>query len=133
MKKGILIILSIIFCLPVLMAQNKLVINNPVGTWKFAAPYAPEGYTSGIIVVGLAEKRHTATMSFTGNENKLPADKVTATKDSVLFSVFVEGQDVKVLLKMVNDTNMYGKAVYSEGEVPLTLTRMLTSDAEAKQ
>lgn len=133
MKKVILIIVSIIFSLPILPAQNNLVKNNPVGTWKFAAPYAPEGYTSGIIVVGFAEKKHTATMSFTGNEYKLPAEKVTAVKDSVLFSVFLEGQDIRVLLKMVSDTNMTGKAIYSEGEVPLALTKMPASDAEVKK
>ena len=133
MKKGILIIVSIIFSLPILMAQNSEVKNNPVGTWKFAAPYAPEGYTSGTIVVGFAEKKHTATLSFTGSEYKLMGDKVTSAKDSVLFSVFLEGQDIKVMLKMVSDTNMTGKAVYSEGEVPLTLTRMLASDAEVKK
>jgi hypothetical protein len=133
MKKGILIILSIIFSLPVLMAQNNQIKNNPVGTWKFAAPYAPEGYTSGTIVVGFVEKTHTATISFTGSEYKLSGEKVTTLKDSVLFSVLLEGQDIKVLLKMVNDTNMTGKAVYSEGEVPLTLTKMPASDAEVKK
>jgi hypothetical protein len=133
MKKGILIIVSIIFSLPILTAQNSQVKNNPVGTWKFAAPYAPEGYTSGTIVVGFAEKKNTATMSFTGSEYKLMGDKVTSAKDSVLFSVFLEGQDIKILLKIVSDTNMTGKAVYSEGEVPLTLTRMLASDAEVKK
>ena len=115
------------------MAQNNQVKNNPVGTWKFAAPYAPEGYTSGTIVVGFAEKKHTATMSFTGSENILSGEKVTAANDSVLFSVFLEGQDIKVMLKMENDSNMTGKAVYSEGEVPLTLTKMLASDAEVKK
>ena len=115
------------------MAQNNQVKNNPVGTWKFAAPYAPEGYTSGTIIVGFAEEKHTATMSFTGNEYKLPGEKVKAVNDSILFSVYLEGQDIKVLLKMVSDTNMTGKAVYSEGEVPLTLTKMLASDAEIKK
>ena len=133
MKKGILIILSIIFSLPILTAQNNQVKSSPIGTWKFAAPYAPEGYTSGTIVVGFAEKKHTATMSFTGSENLLPGEKVTAANDSVMFSVLLEGQDIKVLLKIVSDTNMTGKAVYSEGEVPLTLTKMLASDAEVKK
>jgi hypothetical protein len=128
MKKEILIILSIIFSLQILMAQNSHIKNNPVGTWKFTAPDAPEGYTSGTIIVGFAEKKHSATISFTGSENKLPGDNVKAVNDSVLFSVFLEGQDIKVLLKMVNDTNMTGKVIYSEGEVPLTLSKVLTSD-----
>ena len=133
MKKGILIILSIIFSLPILTAQNSQVKNNPIGTWKFSAPYAPEGYTSGTIVVGFEEKKHTATMSFTGSENKVPGEKVTAANDSVLFSVFLEGQDIKIFLKIVSDTNMTGKAVYSEGEVPLTLSKMLASDEGVKK
>ncbi len=125
MKKVIVIILFIIISLPVLIAQNNKVKNNPVGTWKFEAAYAPEGYTSGTIVVGLADQKHTTTMSFTGSEYVLPGEKVKAVNDSVLFSINLEGQDVKVMLKMVNDTNMTGKAVYSEGEVPLILTKVL--------
>jgi len=105
--------------------SNKI---NPVGTWKFAAPYAPEGYSSGKIVVGFAEQKHTTTMSFTGNEYKLPGDNVKTVNDSIMFSVFLEGQDIKVMLKMVSDTNMTGKAVYSEGEVPLALSRVLTTE-----
>jgi hypothetical protein len=98
---------------------------NPVGTWKFEAPYAPEGYTSGTIVVGFAEQKHTAAMSFTGSEYKLPGEKVTTANDSVNFSIYLEGQDIKVMLKVVSDTNMTGKAVYSEGEVPLALSRIV--------
>ena len=105
---------------------------NPVGTWKFAAPYAPEGYSSGTIVVGLTEQKHTATMSFTGSEYKLPGENVKAQNDSILFSIYLEGQDIKVMLKIENDTNMSGKAVYSEGEVPLSLSRILATEAEIK-
>ena len=36
----------------------------------------------------------------------------------------MEGQDIKVLLKVENDMKMTGKAVYSEGEVPLTLNKV---------
>ncbi len=103
--------------------QSKTKKSNPVGSWKFEAPYAPEGYTSGMIVVGMAEKKHTATMSFTGNEYKLPGENVKNVNDSLYFSIFLEGQDIKVLLKIENESKMSGKAVYSEGEVPLTLTK----------
>ena len=101
--------------------------TSPVGTWKFEAPYAPEGYTSGTIAVGLTEQKHTTTMSFTGSEYKIPGEKVKVTNDSILFSVYLEGQDIKVLLKIENETKMSGKAVYSEGEVPLTLTKAVAS------
>lgn len=124
MKKGILAIMLIVISMPFLSAQNDQPKNNPVGTWKFEAPYAPEGYTSGTIVVGLTEQKHTTTMSFAGSDYKIPGEKVKAQNDSILFSIFLEGQDINVLLKIENETKMSGKAVYSEGEVPLTLTKV---------
>ena len=44
----------------------------------------------------------------------------------------MEGQDIKVMLKIENETKMSGKAVYSEGEVPLTLTKVVTVEPEVK-
>jgi hypothetical protein len=123
MKIRLFALLTIAFlCVITVSAQNKSK-KDPVGTWKFDAPYAPEGYTTGTIVVGLAEKKHTATMSFTGSDYKLPGEQVKAANDSVLFNIYLEGQDIKVLLKVESESKMTGKAVYSEGEVPLTLTK----------
>jgi hypothetical protein len=133
MRKGFVIILFIVLCLPVLTAQNKQPKIDSAGTWKFDAPYAPEGYNSGIIVVGMVEQKPSATMSFTGNDFKYPGENVKAEKDSILFSVYIQGQDVNVMLKIENDTLMSGKAVYSEGEVPFSLTKTLASEAEVKQ
>ncbi|MDO9339072.1 MAG: hypothetical protein Q7T72_00930, partial [Bacteroidales bacterium] len=99
--------------------------TNPVGTWKFEAPYAPEGYTSGTIAVGLEEQKYSTTMVFTGSEYKLTGEKVKVANDSVSFSIYLEGQDIKVMLKIENETKMSGKAVYTEGEVPLSLTKNL--------
>jgi len=96
---------------------------DPVGTWKFEAPYAPEGYNSGIIVIVKSEQKHTVTMSFTGSEYKLSGENVKVEKDSVSFTLNLEGQEIKVTLKGTEDTKMAGKAVYSEGEVPLSLTK----------
>jgi len=104
--------------------------NQSAGTWKFAAPYAPEGYSSGTIVIGYAEKKDTATMSFGSGEYKLPGENVKVVNDSVLFSIFLEGQDIKVMLRVESDTLMSGKAVYSEGEVPLTLNKAAETEAK---
>jgi hypothetical protein len=123
MKKVILFFLSGVLSLSFLNAQNSKVNKNTPGTWKFEAPYAPEGYTSGTIVVGQEDKNYTATMSFTGSEYKLTGENVKADNDSITFSVYLEGQDIKVLLKVDDNTKMAGKAVYSEGEVPLTLNK----------
>jgi len=103
--------------------QNSAKKTNPVGTWKFEAPYAPEGYTSGTIAVGLEEQKYSTTMVFTGSEYKLTGEKVKVAIDSVSFSIYLEGQDIKVMLKIENEAKMSGKAVYTEGEVPLSLTK----------
>lgn len=134
MKRIIFIIIVIfVYTLTSFAQQSKGQKNNSVGTWKFEAPYAPEGYTSGTIIVGNEEQKPTATMSFTGNEFKIPGENVKAVKDSLLFSVYIQGQDVKVMLKMDTEIKMSGKAVYSEGEVPLALNKVLASDAEEKK
>ena len=133
MKNTILTFILLVFLSAIAVNAQSISTVNPVGTWKFAAPYAPEGYSSGTIVVGLTEQKHTTTMSFTGSEYKLEGENVKAVNDSVLFSIYLEGQDIKVMLKIESDTNMIGKAVYAEGEVPLSLSRILTSDAEVKQ
>jgi len=134
MKRIIFIFIVIfVYTLTSFAQQSKGQKNNSVGTWKFEAPYAPEGYTSGTIIVGNEEQKPTATMSFTGNEFKIPGENVKAVKDSILFSVYIQGQDVKVMLKMDTEIKMSGKAVYSEGEVPLALSKVLASDAEVKK
>ena len=133
MKKGLVIIMIIIFSMPVLIAQNNQSKIDPSGTWKFEAPYAPEGYSSGKIVVGLDKQIPTTTMSFTGSDSTLTGENVKTVNDSVLFNIYLEGQDIKVMLKIENDTIMTGKAIYSEGEVPLSLTKILASEAEVKK
>jgi len=125
MKKPLILTLLIVFSLHVLTAQGTRIKKDPVGTWKFEAPYAPEEYTSGTITVGIADKKYNASMSFTGNEYKIPGEKVKFENDTLYFSIYVETENVAVSLKIVDATNMAGKAVYSEGEVPLTLTKVV--------
>jgi hypothetical protein len=117
-----LLLISIFFSLTV-NAQNNQKKNDPVGNWKFEAPYAPEGYTSGTIIIGMADKKYSASMMFTGSDYKLAGEKVKIENDTISFSVFVESETVAVTLKMTEAAKMTGKAVYSEGEVPLTLTK----------
>jgi hypothetical protein len=134
MKRIVFIFVVIfVFSLTSIAQHSKGQKNNSVGTWKFEAPYAPEGYTSGTIIVGNEEQKPSATMSFTGNEFKIPGENVKALNDSILFTVYIQGQDVKVMLKMDTEIKMSGKAVYSEGEVPLTLNKVAASDAEGKK
>jgi hypothetical protein len=97
--------------------------TDPSGTWKFEAPSAGEGYDSGTILVGMAEKKYTATIIFTGSEYKIAGEKVKFEKEILTFSIYLEGEEIGTTLKMETGTKMTGKAVYSGGEVPITLTK----------
>lgn len=134
MKKNLLAFIIIsMFIVTVTAQQSNNMKINPAGTWRFDAPYAPEGYTSGTIVVGIEQQKSTATMSFTGSDNKLSGEKVVTVNDSVLFSIYLEGQDIKIMLKLEDETKMSGKAVYSEGEVPLALNKVLATEVKVKK
>lgn len=106
-----------------LQAQTNNKKVNPVGTWKFEAPYAPEGYTTGTIIIGLQEKAHTASISFTGSEYKIPGEKVKVEGDSLKFDVYLDGATINILMKIESESAMTGKALTPDGEVPLTLKR----------
>jgi len=125
MKNKILAILVItIFSAITLNGQatpNKL---NPVGQWSYAAPYAPEGYQTGTIEIGLTDGKYTASFSVTGSDYKMPAEKVKFENDVVAFLVIIEANQINISLKMESEKKMTGKAVYSDGEIPLTLTKV---------
>jgi len=127
-----LFIISVLAISAVAQQSNKSGIKS-LGTWKFDAPEAPEGYTSGTIIVGVEEKKPTASISFTGNEYKIPGENVKAGSDSVNFTIYLQGQDIKIQLKVDDEKKMSGKAVYSEGEVALSLTKATEAIEQAKQ
>jgi hypothetical protein len=133
MKSKLLTLMLISFLSVIAVSGQNISKLSPLGTWKFTAPYAPEAYNSGTIAVGFADQKQTIAMSFTGSEYKFPGENVKAVNDSIQFSIYLEGQDVKVMLKVESDTNMTGKAIYSEGEVPLALSKVLASEADVKK
>lgn len=96
-----------------------------IGKWKYEAPYAPEGYASGIVEFCMAGDKYTATISFTGSDYKVPGERTEVETGRVSFNVNVEGERVEVFLKSESSIKLSGKAVYSQGEIPLTLTKQL--------
>jgi len=123
MKKIFPFIMLFIFFFSALSAQSSKEKKDPSGQWKFDAPYAPEGYTSGTVDIGFTDKKYSATMSFTNLGYAFTGEKVRAQNDSLFFLVWIEGNDVSVSLKMNDKTTMAGNAVYYGGVVPLTLTK----------
>jgi hypothetical protein len=123
MKKSVLFLAIMLLGITIASAQSANKPNDPAGKWKFEAPTAPEGYKSGTIEVAIADNNYSTSISFTGNDFKIPGEKIRIEKDSVSFIVYVEGNQVSISLKMEDAAKMSGKALYSDGEIPLTLTR----------
>ena len=124
MKKTILSYLMVsIFAFYAVSAQTGSTEKSPVGKWKFEAPTAPVGYNSGSISISFAENKYSTMVSITGSENAIPGDKTKFENDTVSFIVLIDGNVVSISLKAETDTKMTGKAVYSEGEIPLTLIK----------
>ena len=111
MKKIIPFILLFIFFLTALSAQSVNGKKDLVGQWKFDAPYAPEGYTSGTVNIGFAEQKHSATMSFSNLDYSFTGEKVRIQNDSLNLLIWVEGTEVTVSLKMEDKATMTGNAV----------------------
>jgi hypothetical protein len=123
MRKITTVFMLLLFSASIISAQSSADKKSPLGKWKFEAPYAPEGYTSGIIDVSFAENKYSTAISFAGSDFIIPGDKTKIENDTVSFVVIVEGNEVAVTLKAENNAKMTGKAIYSEGEIPLTLTK----------
>jgi hypothetical protein len=115
----------LIFSTYVISAQTSADKKKPIGKWKFEAPSAPEGYTSGSISISFAENKYSTAVSLTGSDYVIPGDKTKFENDTLSFILLIEGTEITITLKLENDTKMTGKAVYSEGEIPLTLIKEL--------
>lgn len=128
MKRSYLLSLIVFLVVCSASAQKVEVKNDPVGKWLFEAPYAPEGFTVGTIDVTLSEKEYKATMVFTANGYTLNGEKVGFRNDSLFFSLYMEGQDIAIKLKFVDEKSMSGVAMAPDGEVPLLLKRDMKKD-----
>ena len=124
MKRNIvtLILISLFF---IAASAQKVSVQkkDPVGKWKFELLNGPEGYTSGIMNVGFAENKYSATMIFSNGDYQVPGEKVSFVKDSLNFLMYAEGEEITVLLKQTEPLKMEGKILYSEGELILLLTK----------
>lgn len=124
MVRKLLALLSFLLILSLTInAQENTQLKNPVGHWKFEAPGAPDVYQSGTITVTSTDDKLGATMKFDSLAFILNAEKVKFVTDSLFISILLEDQSINISLKMEDSLNMSGKAVSSEGPLPLTLKK----------
>lgn len=123
MRKIITLLVLSVISITVISGQTSKSKKDFTGKWSFAAPAAPDGFTAGNIEIALGEGKYSSTISFPGNDYKIPGDKTKVENDTLTFSVVIEGNEVNIILKPENDLKMTGKAIYFEGEIPLVLTK----------
>ena len=123
MKQTLLLTILLFTGLSIINGQGSTFKKDPLGKWLFEAPYAPQGHNNGIIDLSKTDNKLSATMAFSGTENKYPGDLVKFAKDTISFIVYVEGQSVAVKLAFTEESKMTGRAVYTDGVVPLSLKR----------
>ena len=125
MKKIASFSLLLMFCLSVMVsAQSKKSKKDLPGKWIYEGPMAPQGYTSGKLEFTSVNKKYNVVWTFAGREDSnYSSENINFRNDSIFFNVNVDGEDVAVSLKFQEKSKMTGKAIYSGGEVPLTLTR----------
>lgn len=89
------------------------------GNWSFDAPSAPDGYTYGIIEI----KKDSINTFFTQLNYKVPSTWIKAKNDSISYKADVGDADVLFSLKIENETNIKGNAVWSDGETQMILKK----------
>ncbi len=122
-RKTVFLLSSVIlFCLlssDLMSAPAK----DPVGKWKFSAPGAPYGYDRGIIEISKDADEYMATLSFEGMSYKYNLEKCKFEEEKLSFGLYLDGEDIFVLMTLTEDDKLSGKAMYSQGELPITATR----------
>ena len=101
------------------LSTNAQIKTAYLGNWSFNAPSAPEGYTYGIVEI----KKDSVNTFFMESKFKFPSFWIKVKNDSITYKVMVDGTDVLFSLKIENEANIKGNAVWSDGETQMILKK----------
>jgi len=93
---------------------------DPVGTWTYKAPTAPDGYDAGDIVIAKDKEVYTAALKF--GDYVVKGTSVKFEKDILSFQVYLDGEYISVKAAFT-DKGIKGTANYSMGEIPFTAVK----------
>ena len=99
----------------------KGVDKNILGTWTFEIKEAPYEYQRGKTTFYQADTLTKVKIVF--DYETLQGSKLKIEGDKVSFDVEVQGEVVKVALKLENEV-LSGKAATSQGELPVVMKRI---------
>lgn len=125
MKKKLLSILMLsVFFTVTALPFNGIQNNNPVGDWKFSVTDSPDPYYSiGTLYILSSENKYSVAILFSRSNYEIIGQKVKFENNTLTFTTYIQGEQVVVTGKMTGPDKIDGKAVYSQGEVKVTLTK----------
>jgi hypothetical protein len=118
-RKIIQSLLAVFLFLSGSLSVNGQVKKDYQGKWNFEAPSAPDGYTFGTMEI----KKDSVFTAFTDGNYRFPSNLIKVTKDSLSFQANINGTDVLFSLKTDDKNKISGRAVWSDGETQLMLTK----------
>jgi len=116
----LLLLVLVIFTTSITCAPGEKKFN-PVGIWAFKALEAPEGYTSGNLVISKKKSEYAVTIGFNEYLKYNTVDVVYKDK-KIEFTAYIEGETVTISGTFDKDS-FTGEASYSEGVLELTAQR----------
>lgn len=113
-----LIVLGFVF-------QNQLVANETnkeiVGTWNYEAPDAPEGFTTGSMVITEKDGVLSAVLKLADGE-EMEFGTVEYSEGKLLMTLLVDYNTVSISCE-VKGTSMTGTVSTPDGDLPITATK----------
>jgi|WetSurSiteA1Bulk_404760.scaffolds.fasta_scaffold12199_3 hypothetical protein len=99
-----------------------------LGEWSFNAPSAPEEYNYGTIEI----KKDSIITIFSELNYKALSIWVKVKNDSIIYKSFVDDTDVLFSLKIEDETNIKGNAVWNDGETQMILHKKTNPQTNKK-
>lgn len=118
---GMFILMAIFITTVSFSVKPSLKRFNPVGTWKFSAPYAPEGYNTSDLIITKEGKEYKVVFAL--NEYyQIAANEVVYKKKQLSFILYIETETV-LIEGMFEEDKFSGTANYSGGIIDVTAVR----------
>jgi hypothetical protein len=99
------------------LTSNAQIKPAYLGEWSFNAPFAPEEFNYGTIEI----KKDSIITIFPESKYKAFSTWVKVRNDSIIYISIIDDTEVLFSLKIEDETNIKGNAVWSDGETQMIL------------
>jgi hypothetical protein len=123
MKRIMLLMMVAMFAVTALQANEPADKKDFVGDWKFTSQYAPEGFQTGMFVIGEKEGSLTGEIKFADGYS-VPVENMAVTDGVLKFSISVDYNDVPITAT-VEGNKLKGTASSPDGNLPFEAVKVV--------